>query len=971
MKRHILYILFAVAGAFALSCTEEKINEKEDLDSRTGKSEKLAVSYAVSGESVSGLSFTHNATVQQLEVNVNNENLYWNLESNRSWCKVVEGEHKGSGTVTLEIEANEGFDAREQATLTFVAGAFRSSGITVDQTATAFILSQPYFVAPLAGGAMTVKVTTLDGTSWQYEEGDWISVTEGTASSSGGFTTTTLTLTPSVNDDSSRYGRVELSSGAEKDYIYVYQFGTDLSYNDDGKIFFPSGEPASITLTAPSFTVKDVELPAYATGTVTEGTDGTATVTIEMEDNLSDCAEVRELAAALRLSNASATLVALPAIVQDYTPAYGLVTAAGLQAFAKAVKEGTSTSDWESEGVVRVLRDIDMNGVSGWEGIGTADHPFTGRFNGGGFSVINLKNTASGLFGFCKGATVENITLGKGCAIYNGSATDGEVCFGGVVSVAEGTTVSNCGVTAAIEYAGSSESGDTLYVGGVVGRADKASSIRGASMNGTLVLSTPSVAGSVYCCGGIAGLCEGSLTGSEVLGQVTYSSGIADVFIGGVQSKLVESATVANNSFMGVLTLGGSAQTAVAGGLYGLLEKGSFDSATDKSVSLGNIQVNSFRATTTTCIHVGGFAGKAAGGTDISFKGYESQTNIGIDMATAPLQGKYFFAGGFLGGCDVDAAVKSAAFSNLTNAGTISAKYSTATTCSVRRSWLGGIAGMVNGPCTFSKCVNNAEIGKTTGDVYCARSNAYNEIVGGIAGYVHGGNAEFADCQNLSDLENHLYNNNGVSNGTWEGMYTMSVVGGVLGAFNYYPSSTENFTLRMVNCSNGKSLFSYRGYTGGIVGYCYNASIEECTNLGRQANGVNDQCAMRGGIAGGAGNASVKNCTATGDITSMTYGSADFAIAGGIVGNVVGTEATTIDNCSYFGIIKIEHPGDKPEYPGGMVGRGAATTKVTGCRFGGSIQGVAINENNVGVFKNVIGNETGEVSGITYWSGNI
>lgn len=970
MKRYNLYILFAAAAIFAAACTEEAISEKDDLASRTDKSEKLEVSFSLDGSPVSALNFTHNATVRELEVNVNNENLYWNLESNRSWCKVVEAEHKGSGTVTLEISANEGFDAREQATLTFVAGAYRGSSITADQTATAFILNQPYFVSPIGGGALTVKVTTLDETVWSYEENDWIGITEGGKTSTGGFTTTTLTLTPAVNTDDSRFGSVELASGAEKDYIYVYQFGTDLNYDDAGNIFFASGTPASLSLTAPAFMVKNVQVPDFATGTIAEG-EGTATITIVMEDNLSDCAEVRQMDASLQLGNASATLVALPAIVQDYTPAYGLVTAAGLQAFAKAVKEGTSTADWESEGVVRVLRDIDMNGVSGWEGIGTADHPFTGKFNGGGFSVINLKNTAYGLFGHAKDATIENICLGKGCSIYNGLHYTGPGCFGGIVSVAEGTTVSGCGMAGTIEFGGSSDDEDPLYVGGIVGKADNSSTVKGCSLTGSLTLSSPASDGTEYYCGGIAGLCEGALTASEVLGKLTYSSGVATAYIGGVQSKVAEGASVGNNSFMGTVSLGGSAMSAAAGGLYGLLEAGSFDAATDKSVSLGTVEIKAFRANAASCIHVGGFAGKAAAGTSPSFKGYESQTNILMDCSAAVYSGKYVFIGGFLGGCDPDNPVESATFDNLKNSGAIAVKVNTSIACNVRRTWIGGVAGMVNGPSSFTSCVNNADLGKSSDGVYCARSNGYNQIIGGIAGHVHGGNAVFANCTNQADLESHIYNNNGLGNGTWDGMYTLPSVGGILGAFNYY-TSPETYTLSMTSCANGKRLFSYRGHTGGIVGYCCNATIDGCTNLGRQSNGTNDQCAIRGGIAGGAANATVKNCTATGDITSKTYGSADHANAGGIVGMVSGSAAVTVDNCSYFGAVKAEKgTGDKPFNAGGIVGMGTSETHVTGCKYGGSVQGVEINENNVGTLKNVIGNESGEATGTNYWSGNI
>ena len=35
--------------------------------------------------------------------------------------------------------------------------------------------------------------------------------------------------------------------------------------------------------------------------------------------------------------------------------------------------------------------DIDMSDVTLWEGVGTEEHPFTGKFNGDGHAIQNLK----------------------------------------------------------------------------------------------------------------------------------------------------------------------------------------------------------------------------------------------------------------------------------------------------------------------------------------------------------------------------------------------------------------------------------------------------------------------------------------------------------------------------------------------------------------------------------------------------
>ena len=102
MKHLSIYGLSIAAALFTLcACQKEKISSKEDLESRPQVS--LDVWYAMGGEAVTSLSFPHQARNVSLEVNVNSENLRWNLESSGDWCRVVPEEHRGTGIVTLEI----------------------------------------------------------------------------------------------------------------------------------------------------------------------------------------------------------------------------------------------------------------------------------------------------------------------------------------------------------------------------------------------------------------------------------------------------------------------------------------------------------------------------------------------------------------------------------------------------------------------------------------------------------------------------------------------------------------------------------------------------------------------------------------------------------------------------------------------------------------------------------------------------
>ena len=140
MKYIYRYILILSTLMLAASCVE-KISDADILAGRDRTT--IEGSYALAGAEVKSVTVASASVMKTLEVTVNNENLKWNLESNRDWCVVVPEEHRGSGSVTLSIAANEDFESREPATLTFVAGDYRGFQITVNQKAAAFIIGQP------------------------------------------------------------------------------------------------------------------------------------------------------------------------------------------------------------------------------------------------------------------------------------------------------------------------------------------------------------------------------------------------------------------------------------------------------------------------------------------------------------------------------------------------------------------------------------------------------------------------------------------------------------------------------------------------------------------------------------------------------------------------------------------------------------------------------------------------------------
>ena len=958
MKTIILSTLMLAA-----SCVD-KISDADILAGRDKTT--IEVSYALAGTEVRSLTVASASVKKAIEVTVNNENLKWNLESNRDWCVVVPEEHRGSGSVTLSIAANEDFEAREPATLTFVAGDYRGFEITVNQNATAFIIGQPYFISGIEGGTYSVNVTTVAGTEWDFETDSWMEVTKG-ASSSADYTTTTLTINASANEGTSRYGSIKLSAGEETGSINIYQFGSEFTYDESGNIVLDGTQGVSFAVTAPAYIVDNVVTPKFAKATVTENEDGTSTVDFVFNENLSDCSQGRPVELSLNLSNASASVVQLPAMVQDYIPANGLVTGNGMVAFAKAVAEGRPTTDWEDNGVVTVKGEIDMSDVEGWTGIGTAASPFKGQFNGGKYEITNLKNTSVGLFGYCEAATIQNVVLGKGCSLYNDKEFSGlEGAFGGIVSVAKESKVTDCQFDGALDFAGTNDNDEPAFVGGIVGYADEKSTVTKSKMTGNVTVSTGSA--QMLCqVGGVVGMTEGTVTANEMTGELKFSSGISHIVAGGITSSLPAKTVASNNSFMGKVTLGGSSSNVILGGLYGSVGSDrNFDNVSDKSVTLGNISIDSFASSATTEVFAGGFVGKAEADVALSFKGYECQTNISLDQKTSRTA-SYVCLGGVLGGTAPSAAAKSLSFDTVSNSGVISTAYNgTQVTSLISRCFIGGIAGFINGDASFKSCINNAEIGKVLSGTYSASSKWMAFVYGGVAGVVLGGDAEFASCENKAEITMHHYSNCAVKDGndSKDGWYTVCTGAGILGAFDNKVTSVSK-KMKMTSCVNSGGFKVYRGMAAGVVGFARNAEIVSCSNSGTLSQNTSSNSPHKGGIAGWLMNSEVKNCVAKCDVYAATSGG-NGQQAGGIL-SIARGGGVKITGCSYYGNVTVQNSGT-PLY-GGVVAVAEADTVIDNCKFGGQVNGVEVSTNNVESL--AVGNGLGTISNITLWNGTL
>lgn len=107
---------------------------------------------------------------------------------------------------------------------------------------------------------------------------------------------------------------------------------------------------------------------------------------------------------------------------------------------------------------VQLMDDIDLNNVS-WTPLGNATQPFCGTFDGNGFTISNLKvegqSNNQGFFGYCEGATLQNIVLKSGYISGNGE-------IGGIAGHVKNTKIIACQNSTTI-------SSTAKYNGGIIG----------------------------------------------------------------------------------------------------------------------------------------------------------------------------------------------------------------------------------------------------------------------------------------------------------------------------------------------------------------------------------------------------------------------------------------------------------------------------------------------------------------------
>lgn len=271
--------------------------------------------------------------------------------------------------------------------------------------------------------------------------------------------------------------------------------------------------------------------------------------------------------------------------------------------------------DDDPDGNYILKNDIDFSGQNIENMFGTEAKAFTGKLNGDGHKLSNFKltnNSNSGIFGYTKEATIENLI------VENGEATSlsGTVTIGTLIGYAKSTTVNNVSINN-IKFTANGSSNAEENIGGVVGYS-YCSTYNNVSISG-FELEFTRIRQRVN-----AGLFAGVVSGDSV-GKIKIDE---------KEQRLIADACMAKGSIKGVLyfpsTSSDSESFVHIGGFAGLsISK----SLITNSYCEANIDLSKNTSTTYSNDYdlvVGGFLGLNEGGAYINITKSFANTNITV-----------------------------------------------------------------------------------------------------------------------------------------------------------------------------------------------------------------------------------------------------------------------------------------------------------------------------------------------------
>ncbi len=196
-----------------------------------------------------------------------------------------------------------------------------------------------------------------------------------------------------------------------------------------------------------------------------------------------------------------------------------------------SLTDSYSSTSLSLNGFYELTADIDLSEYSNWQPIGNLTHPFTGKFDGRGFSITDISSTDynyAGLFGVASEATISNLNikkvdmlgktqagalagfvystnisnvevdLGVGQVIVATDLVDGNIDFasGGLVGYSESSNLDDIrvlGIGSVKSYGKVNSTRNSYYSGGLVGKSERSS-----HTNSKLAAQFDIIAGNAY-----------------------------------------------------------------------------------------------------------------------------------------------------------------------------------------------------------------------------------------------------------------------------------------------------------------------------------------------------------------------------------------------------------------------------------------------------------------------------------------
>ena len=887
MKRHIIYLI-TIAATLLVGC---KIDYSIPAPDMVDEGE-IKVTFSVNGKEVRSLDLASISHTIVVEVDVNEENIFWTPVSSQEWCTILEKEHRGSDSFTVVINANNSFEPREDAVISFVASKYTRPMLRISHNGNVFVLDEEYAVSTKTANSRQITVKTPAGTNWNFSSDDWITVVRGEETTSGDrtITSTNVTISWKENTGASRYGAVSLSREGDEasGWFSIWQYGTDVNYDDEGYLLLSAQDALPLELRVPVHTVKDITLPVWMTYEEIYREDRTVSYMLACEDNPSDARYVRSAQLVLSMLSGASDLI-LPTFKQDYYSVKGLRTARGLTLLSKTWNEGGDISQWMIDEDVAIVEDIDFNEIPEyeWVAIGTPERPWTMGFNGNGKKIYNL-HASQPLFGHCSdGASIRNVFIDSSSSFEAEEPEGTELNISSFAYEITGTVLENCKNSAAITLNAADDTHSISYVGGLVCKMDQTSYIKNSSNVGNISITQVN---SALTLGGLVGQVGGGHVESSsnsgnisfasqvyiprkelyvggIVGNVSDVTGIvlncsnggsistagsnigATIYTGGIAGLCAGTVSGCSNSTKGMITTSLMANTHYVGGVVGAVGNDEGLLITDNSNG-GSITYNT--ATTRTnddegrIFAIGGVVGYTAG-TAGAIK--ENTNNASVSTASSA---RFVYVGGVLGwmgspitGMFKDNSVGSNVIVNATGKG--------------RTIGVGGLVGMLSNGSIIDLADDKGTVKCTVKGGNCEGSK-YTVGIGGIAGAANG----VATIRNVSIWQGTLYVDSSVTNSNCTGF------GGIIG------SATNDLTIE--NCTSNGSLISNmktalngKMAIGGIVGIFNKedgaCKISGCTNhsdlsFGSTATKANYKPVHMAGIIGLGvqGNVEISDC---------------------------------------------------------------------------------------------------------------